>query len=377
MASKFLIIGSLGCIGAWTAKRLVDEGSEVVAFDLPGDPHRLRLIMSPENIGKITFVEGDVTDRAGLEAAVKDTGATHIVHLAALQVPSVRANPVLGSTINVVGTTIVFEVAKALADQVQSVVYASSVAVYGPASDYPAGPIGVDAPLLPTTLYGMTKQANEWTSKIYWQDYKVRSVGVRPAFVYGPGRDVGMTSTPTKAMLAAAAGRPYHISFGGTGFYQHAEDVAASLIQAAKAPVEGGPTFNLGGSKVSMPEIIAAITAAAPESAGTITAESNQLPFPDEYDGAPLDNAIGAVQWRSICRWNAPNYRILQICDRRRPPRCRSGTRLEGTCRGSGENARQIGPRHRGSNGYRQGGGRHLCKRGSQPGHSGYSARTA
>jgi UDP-glucuronate 4-epimerase len=300
VADKFLIIGALGCIGAWTAKRLLDEGTDVVAFDLPGDPHRLKLVMPDDQIDRITFVEGDVTDQAGLEKAVKDNDVTHIVHLAALQVPSVRANPVLGSKINVVGTTIVFEVAKALADQVQAVTYASSVAVYGPASLYPAAPIAFDAPLLPTTLYGVTKEANEWTAKIYWQDYGIRSVGVRPAFVYGPGRDVGMTSTPTKGMLAAAAGRPYHISFGGTGFFQHADDVAKSLVQSARANVDGAPTFNLGGTRVSIAEAIEAITAAAPESAGTITSESNQLPFPDEYDGAPLDTAIGPVGWRSF-----------------------------------------------------------------------------
>lgn len=300
MADKFMIVGALGCIGAWTAKRLVDEGAGVVAFDLPGDPHRLRLIMPGDAIDKITFVEGDVTDQAALERAVKDHGVTHIVHLAALQVPSVRANPVLGMKINVVGTTIVFEVAKTFADQIQSIVYASSIAVYGPPSAYPAGPVAYEAPLLPTTLYGVTKEANEGTAKIYWQDYKVRSVGVRPAFVYGPGRDVGMTSTPTKAMLAAAAGRPYHISFGGTGFYQHADDVAKALIQSARAQVDGAPCFNLGGTRVSMTDVIDAITAAAPESSGSITAETNQLPFPDEYDGAPLDKAVGAIGWRSF-----------------------------------------------------------------------------
>jgi UDP-glucuronate 4-epimerase len=300
VADKFLIIGALGCIGAWTAKRLVDDGAGVVAFDLPGDPHRLKLIMPEGEMRKITFVEGDVTDQAGLERAVRDNGITHIIHLAALQVPSVRANPVLGMKINVVGTTIVFEVAKTFADQVQSVAYASSVAVYGPASEYPAGPVAYDAPLLPTTLYGVTKEANEGTARIYWQDYQVRSVGVRPAYVYGPGRDVGMTSTPTKAMLAAAAGRPYHISFGGTGFFQHADDVAKALIQSARAKVDGAPCFNLGGTRVAMTDVIDAITAAAPESAGSITAETNQLPFPDEYDGAPLDRAVGAVGWRSF-----------------------------------------------------------------------------
>jgi UDP-glucuronate 4-epimerase len=272
VADKFLIIGALGCIGAWTAKRLISEGSGVVAFDLPGDPHRLRLIMTGREIDEIAFVEGDVADQVALERTVRENGITHIVHLAALQVPSVRAKPVLGMTINVVGTTIVFEVAKAFADQVQSVVYASSVAVYGPASAYPPGPIAHDAPFLPTTLYGVSKVANEQEAKVYWQDYGIRSVGVRPAFVYGPARDVGMTSTPTKAML----------------------------IQAAHTMVDGAPCFNLGGTRVTMADVVDAITAAAPESAGTITSESNQLPFPDEYDGHPLDKAVGPIGWRAF-----------------------------------------------------------------------------
>ena len=296
---RFMVVGALGFIGAWSIKRLLDEGAEeVVTYDLPGDPHRFRLIMSDEELGKVRQIEGDITDHEGFERAVRDNEITHIVHLAALQVPSVRADPVLGSRVNAVGTTIVFETAKRLADQVQAVVYASSIAVYGPTSSYPAGPIAHDAPLLPTTLYGVTKMDNEWTAKVFWQDNKVRSVGIRPAYVYGPGRDVGMTSTPTKAMLAAAAGRPYHISFGGTGFYQHGDDVAKALIALARAQVDGAPVFNLGGHTVHMDDVVRAITAAAPESEGMITSESNQLPFPDAFDGAALDAAVGPIGYR-------------------------------------------------------------------------------
>ena len=97
-----------------------------------------------------------------------------------------------------------------LADQIQGLAYASSVAVYGPANIYPPGPLADDAPLAPVTLYGVTKEANEGWAAIYWQDYAVPSVGLRPFFVYGPGRDQGVSSTPTKAMAAAAIGRPYH-----------------------------------------------------------------------------------------------------------------------------------------------------------------------
>ena len=65
---------------------------------------------------------------------------------------------------NVVGTAIVFETAKRHAPQVQGLSYASSIAVYGPPHQYPPTPLSHHAPLAPTTLYGVYKQANEGTA---------------------------------------------------------------------------------------------------------------------------------------------------------------------------------------------------------------------
>jgi nucleoside-diphosphate-sugar epimerase len=295
---RFLVTGAFGCIGAWATKRLLAEGASVWTYDLPGNPHRLKLIMDDATFAKINIVPGDITEFETFFNTVKDNGITHILHLAALQVPFVRANPVLGMDVNVVGTTIVLETAKQLAEQVHGVAYASSVAVYGPTHLYPPGPLQHDAPFLPATLYGVSKQANEWTAKVYWGDYKLRSVGLRPFFVYGPGRDQGASSVPTKAMLAAAAGRPYHINIGGTALFQHADDVAAALITAARSTVEGAPCFNLGGTKASIADVVAAIEAAAPEMTGQITYDTAQIPVPEDVDGAPAEAALGKLNWR-------------------------------------------------------------------------------
>lgn len=297
---RFLITGALGCVGAWAIKRLLDENVPVWSYDLPGKPHRLRLLMDDAAIARVNFIDGDITDQERFEQAVADNKITHILHMAALQVPMVRANPVQGARVNVVGSTIVLETAKRHTDQVQGVCFASSVAVYGPPDRYPAGPIQHDAPHLPTTLYGVQKMADEWTAKIYWQDYGLRSIGIRPYFIYGPGRDQGMSSTPTKAMASAAAGRPYRISFSGTAVYQHAEDVAAVAIRAARTPVDGAPTFNLGGTVASVDEVIDAIDAAAPEMEGKISAEPVVMPFPEDMDGTPLEAAIGKIAWRPM-----------------------------------------------------------------------------
>jgi nucleoside-diphosphate-sugar epimerase len=140
--------------------------------------------------------------------------------------------------------------------------------------------------------------ANEWTAKIYWQDYNVRSVGLRPFFVYGPGRDQGVSSVPTKAMLAAAIGRPYRIAMGGTAVYQHADDVAATAIRAARTEIDGAPVFNVGGHSVPMTGVVSAIEGAVPEAAGTISIAPDVFPIPEDVDGRPLDEALGAAYRR-------------------------------------------------------------------------------
>jgi len=300
MSERFLVTGAMGCIGAWTVKRLVEAGVPVWTYDLPGGGHRLRLILDEDALGRVTTVAGDITDFAHFEQVVADNGITHIVHLAALQVPFVRANPVLGAQVNVVGSTIVLETVKRHADQIQGLAYASSAGVYGPTSHYPPGPLAHDAPLEPMNLYGVTKQANEGMARIYWQEYGLRSVGLRPYIIYGPGRDQGMTSTPTKAMLAAAVGRDYHISFGGSAVYHHARDAAGVFIRAALAQVDGAPVYNLGGTTASMAEIVAAIEAAAPEMAGRITFEPKGLDTPVAVDDSALEAALGHTEWVDV-----------------------------------------------------------------------------
>lgn len=299
-SERFLVTGALGCIGSWAVKRLVEEGVPVTTYDLPGDPYRMRIIMDDPAIASVNFQQGDITDEARFASVVTENGITHILHLAALQVPFVRANPVLGARVNVVGSAIVLETVRRLAGQIAGLVYASSVAVYGHASSYPPGPLADDAPFDPLTLYGVTKEANEAWARIYWQDYQVPSVGLRPFFVYGPGRDQGISSTPTKAMAAAAVGRPYHVSFGGIDTYQHADDVARVFIQAARTMPEGAPVYNLGGTVASVPEVIAAITEVAPESAGTITANSEPLFTPDGIEGKAVEGLLGPIAWRPL-----------------------------------------------------------------------------
>ena len=296
-SERYLVTGAFGCVGAWTVRNLVHEGFPVSAYDSATDPYRLRLIMSEKELSRVTFITGDIADPDAFNRAVVDNGITHIIHLAALQVPFVRAEPLKGARVNVLGTTVVFEAVKRHQNQIKGLAYASSIAVYGATHKYPPGLLRADALPNPPVLYGVFKRTNEETARIYWEENGVHSIGLRPHTVYGLGRDQGLTSAPTKAMLAAAAGRKYHISFGGKLVLQFADDVAKAFIKAVKTTKKSAPVYNLGGSNTNVSSIIHAIEAALPDVKGKITFSGDALPFPGMVDGQPFNNAVGKIDW--------------------------------------------------------------------------------
>ena len=172
---RWLVTGALGCIGAWTAVTLVREGVGVVAFDLSDDDRRLRLIADAGELAPISFARGDITDLRTVERVLAEHEITHIVHLAALQVPFCRENPVLCAHVNVTGTVNVFEAAKRLG-LANTIAYASSAAVYDQ-----------QGAIAPSTLYGVYKVADEGIARVYAGESGVASIGLRPFTVYGPG----------------------------------------------------------------------------------------------------------------------------------------------------------------------------------------------
>ena len=287
---RFLVTGAFGCIGAWVVRELVNEGTKTAVFDLDTNPHRLKLLLSDDQLANLHFIQGDVTDLTTVSQAIQATQATHIIHLAALQVPACRANPPLGAAVNVTGTVNIFEAARQAG--LTHVVYASSIAVFGPKDCYPPEPLANDALHLPRTHYGVYKSANEGTARLDHAEHGINSVTLRPYTVYGPARDQGMTSTPTKAMLAAAMGDPYHISFGGRCVYNFAQDTARAFVQAARMPYEGAGAFNLPGPVAHMSDIVAAIEACEPSMKGKLSFESLDLPFPEAVDPAPFEAAF-------------------------------------------------------------------------------------
>ena len=296
---RFLVTGALGCIGAWVVRNLVQSGITPVIYDLGTNHQRLQHIMTSDELSCIRYAAGgDVTDLDMLKRAFAENAITHVIHLAGLQVPFCRANPPLGAQVNVTGTVNLFEAARQAG--IERIVFASSIAVYGPRDAYPPGLLPHDAPLDPRSHYGVYKQANEGTARIYFAESGISSIGLRPYTVYGIGRDQGMTSAPTSAMQAAARGEAFHIPFGGVCGYQHADDVAKLFIQATRIPFTGAEVFNLKGEIAHMRDVVTLIEQAAPQVAGRITFDDTPLPFADGWDDSELVRLMGIIPNRPL-----------------------------------------------------------------------------
>ena len=291
-SGRTLVTGALGCLGAWTLKALVDLGDEPVGFDVGSDDARLQIALSDDERARVTLVEGDVTDANAVGTTLDEHAITNVVHLAALQVPFVRADPERGARVNVHGTVVVLEAVKTRLNRIRGIAYASSTAVYNATDRSPAPESGGTAP---STLYGVFKLANEGTARVYWQDEDVASIGIRPYIVYGPGRDQGLTSGPSLAMAAAARGEGHTIAYGGTAQYDYAPNVGRAFALAARAATEGAHVANFPGVPSTMQEVVEAIEAAAPAVAGRVTWEEGQLPFPAALEGRHLERLIGPI----------------------------------------------------------------------------------
>ncbi len=188
MKQTYFITGAQGCIGSWIVKALIERGDEVIVFDRSSDARRLTAIMTETDLQSVRFVNGDITDAGSVPAALQDSNARQVIHLAGLQIPECQADPATGALVNVVGTLNLFEAARITG--ATQIVYASSAAVFGRSEDDAV--VDENTACEPATHYGVFKRTNEGNARVYFLSHGLNSIGLRPLTVYGVNRDSGI-----------------------------------------------------------------------------------------------------------------------------------------------------------------------------------------
>ncbi len=177
--STFLVTGGAGFIGSNLCEYLIDNHAKrVICFDnlFNGKKENVSHLLSHKNF---EFVIGDLCDK---ELLTKLTiGVDFILHQAAWgSVPRSMKMPIEYNLNNVTGTLNIFEAARI--NKIKKVIYASSSSVYG---DHPALPKveGIEGNIL--SPYALSKKINEFYGKLYWEVFKLPTIGLRYFNVFG------------------------------------------------------------------------------------------------------------------------------------------------------------------------------------------------
>ena len=226
---SIMVTGGTGFIGNRIVRKLVERGEEVVCFDLAAPRANLEPYLD-----RIQVYRGDITQVPHLLEAVNIHRVRKIIHMAALLPPDTEDRPHFGMLVNIQGTNNVFEVARWT--EVDRVVYASSIAVFGVQDTFGERPVNEDDLSAPVNVYGMTKAANDFAAGKYIDRYGLDLRGVRICTVFGHGRVTGMTGIIGGLMMSLpAVGKPISMPFhqDEPSPMIHAEDAAEIFVRAA------------------------------------------------------------------------------------------------------------------------------------------------
>ena len=256
---KAVITGAAGFIGSHLTERLLGTGHTVVgidSFDTFYDPQikRRNIAVALRN-PSFHLVEADIRDQAAMERAIGDD-IDVIVHLAARAGvrPSIE-QPVLYSDVNINGTVVLLEIARAR--RIKKFIFASSSSVYGNNKKVPFSESdNVDFPISP---YAATKKAGELICHTYHHLYDIGMTCLRFFTVYGPRQRPDLAIHKFARLIEA--GEPIPIFGDGTmrRDFTYIDDIING-VAAAIDRCAGYNIYNLGESRpICVSDLIAEI----------------------------------------------------------------------------------------------------------------------
>lgn len=235
---NILVTGSSGFVGLPMADRLVTEGCAVLGYDP---------VPVPEG-HDFEAVRGDLQDVHQIYRLLNQHRIDTVIHSGAVSGSMLlRDDPYRVAQLNMFGTTHLIEAARAIG--VPKFVYVSSVSAYG---NTPPGPVDVEAPMRPGSVYSATKGAGDLLVMAYRTQYDMDAVSLRVGGLYGPGRT---TWCVIKTMVEnAVAGEATRFDWGAdqSRVHLYIDETVEAILRAAKAPERAPqPIYN-----VTQPDLV-------------------------------------------------------------------------------------------------------------------------
>ncbi len=246
VGKKVVVTGAAGFIGSHLCETLIEYGAEVIGVDnlSNGDINNLsKIIKNP----KFKFCIGDVCDTSFMIEITR--GAEIIFHEGAfISVTQSLLTPELCHNVNVTGTVNVLNAARI--NDVKSVVFASSAAVYGNTEVLPITESIYPAPISP---YGVSKWAAESYVVMYHKAYGLKTTALRYFNVYGPrqrnNQYAGVISIFAKRMIEENKNPVIYGDGTQTRDFIYVLDVVKANILSAVHQDSGGKFYNVATGK--------------------------------------------------------------------------------------------------------------------------------
>jgi len=242
---KVFVTGGGGFIGRAVIKRLLENGSSVVAFDLA---EQLTLhsdtLKEYGLIGPLELVDGTILDKRRLQTTM--TGCDAVIHLAAmLGVRRTEDNKLSCLEINITGSDYVLNTCAS--HNIPRVLLASSSEVYGEPIQ---NPIKEGDITQGKTVYAVSKLASEELIKGYHQLFPNMNYTILRFFnTYGEGQ---VSQFVLSKFVRAVLSGENPIVYGNgdqTRGYGHVDDITTGVVKLLWDPKASNQTYNLGNSK--------------------------------------------------------------------------------------------------------------------------------
>jgi UDP-glucose 4-epimerase len=243
---RILVFGGTGFVGLNIAAALLARGHVVMLFDRAGLPPAAAKDFAP-HAGRLTFIQGDVTDKQAVEVVIA-AGYEAIILGAAITAGPEReaADPETILQVNLLAQTPILIAARRFG--VGRIINLSSAAAYG-ASAFGSQPLAEETACDPVSLYAITKFASEKVAARLAALWQTEIISVRLSAVFGPWErtnDVRDTPSPQAQILAAMqAGREAVLPRPGVRDWISAVDVAEAVTLLVEASKPKHPLYNI------------------------------------------------------------------------------------------------------------------------------------